>query len=61
MNNELMNLKEVAKYLNMSTHTVYRMTMPTAKRPIPHFKIGGALRFSLNKVNEWLSEMEVLA
>ncbi|HOY11604.1 MAG TPA: helix-turn-helix domain-containing protein [Saprospiraceae bacterium] len=63
MNAEMMSIKELATYLNLSIPTVYRMTIPGKKKPnpLPHYKIQGSLRFSKEKIEKWLETKEVAA
>jgi excisionase family DNA binding protein len=42
MNDEILTLKEVARYLNLTEKTAYRLT---AENKLLGFKIGGSWRF----------------
>jgi two-component system, OmpR family, response regulator CpxR len=48
---ELMNVKEAAKYLRVNYMTVYKMVQ---KRRIPATKVGGNWRFKKEILDEWL-------
>jgi excisionase family DNA binding protein len=47
---EIMDLKEVAAFLKVSRHTIYRKTH---KREIPHYKKGGKLYFKRIEIEEY--------
>ena len=50
----LMDVKQVARYLNIRESTVYKMTM---LKEIPHHHIGTKLlRFMQENIDKWLSE-----
>jgi len=56
MNNQqkpkkLMTLKEVAEYLRLSIHTVYKMAQ---KGKIPALKAGKKWRFRKEDIDQWL-------
>jgi|Deesub1362B_J571_1020462.scaffolds.fasta_scaffold02189_11 excisionase family DNA binding protein len=54
---ELLTVKEVAKALKISPHTVYKLTR---KRKIPFLKIDGiGIRFNPEKIKEFLSSQEL--
>ncbi|RLG43796.1 MAG: DNA-binding protein [Thermoproteota archaeon] len=50
---KLMTLKEVAEYLRLDEHTVYRMAR---KGKIPAFKIAGQWRFKKELIEKWLEQ-----
>ncbi len=49
----LMTLKEVAKYLKISVHTVYKMV---EQGRMPATRLGRQLRFYKSDVYKWLSD-----
>jgi len=49
--NELMNVKEAAKYLRVNYMTVYKLVK---KKRIPATKVGGNWRFKQEILDEWL-------
>ena len=50
----LMDVKQVARYLNIKESTIYKMTM---LNEIPHHHIGTKLlRFRQAHIDKWLSE-----
>ena len=53
---KLMTLKEVAEYLRLNEHTVYRMAR---KGEIPAFKIAGQWRFKKEVIDKWISEQSL--
>jgi|SRR5579862_859055 len=60
------NIGEVADYLRLSVHSIYKMTARKAAVRIPHIRIGNKLRFRRADVDRWLtlltiSNMEALA
>ncbi len=54
----LMNLKEICEYLNLSSGAVYNLVYEKA---IPHFKIGGRLRFGVLEIERWLQNQRTEA
>ena len=53
----LMNIRELAVYLNMKQSTIYALV---ERRQIPHIRIGKLVRFNLQQVNTWLASLTVL-
>ncbi len=52
----LKSVPEIAEYLQVSRGTIYRLVN---EGRIPHYKIGSAVRFDVNKVKKWLEKAEV--
>lgn len=50
----MLKLKEVAKYLDVHTNTVYKMI----KEGLPHYKVGKEFRFKIEEVEAWLKNKE---
>jgi len=50
---KLMTVKEVAEYLRLDEHTVYRMAR---KGEIPAYKVAGQWRFKKKMIEEWLEQ-----
>ena len=48
---EIMTLREVAKYLGLHAMTVYKLTR---EGRVPAAKIGGQWRFKRNVLDQWL-------
>lgn len=48
---KLMTLEEVAKYLRLSVHTLYKMA---EQKRIPALKAGKQLRFKKEYIDKWL-------
>jgi len=48
---KLMTVKEVAEYLRLDEHTVYRMAR---KGEIPAYKVARQWRFKKKMIKEWL-------
>lgn len=48
---DIMTLKEVAKYLGLHVMTVYKLTR---EGRVPAAKIGGQWRFKRNVLDQWL-------
>ncbi len=48
---KLMTLEEVAKYLRLSVHTLYKMA---EQRRIPALKAGKQWRFKKEEIDKWL-------
>ena len=59
MNNALIGIKELAKYLNIKERTIYQYVQ---KGLIPHYRIGSSrnalIRFDYDKIDAWLKTME---
>ena len=51
MNDEILTLKEVAKYLKLAEKTAYRFA---AEGKLPSFKVGGSWRFKRTDVENWI-------
>ena len=51
----LLTVEEVAEYLQLDKHTIYRMAR---RGEIPAIKIAGKWRFKKEKIDEWLLNME---
>jgi excisionase family DNA binding protein len=51
----IMNVKEVAKYLDVSTATIYRYIR---KHKIPAFRVGKMWRFRKEKISNWMENQE---
>ena len=49
---EILTIKEVAKYLKVNDRTIYRLA---ASKKIPAFKVGNAWRFHKNEIDQWIS------
>ena len=54
---DLMTVKEAAQYIGLAKKTLYTMV---SHRRIPFVKVGGALRFDKDHVNDWLKEQTVM-
>lgn len=52
--NNLITLKELAKFLGISKSTVYLMV---ETRKLPFFKVGGSLRFKMSDIEEYLQRV----
>ncbi|HXR34752.1 MAG TPA: helix-turn-helix domain-containing protein [Candidatus Binataceae bacterium] len=50
-NNEILTTRMVADYLHCHLSTVYRLVK---MGKIPHFKLGGDLRFEKAAIDEWI-------
>ncbi|WP_408033341.1 helix-turn-helix domain-containing protein, partial [Thermodesulfatator autotrophicus] len=48
-----MTVKEVAEYLQLDEHTIYRMAR---KGEIPAYKVAGQWRFKRELIEEWLEK-----
>lgn len=47
----LLNIQQVAVYLGLSVHTVYKFV---SQRKIPHIKIGKLLKFDRYEIDRWI-------
>ena len=50
----LWEIADVALYLGVPRSAVYKMTAPSSRNPIPHFKLGRLLRFRKVDIDAWL-------
>jgi len=50
---EIMTVKQVAKYLQMDEHTIYKLARSTQ---IPSIKIAGQWRFKKDLIDRWIEE-----
>ena len=55
-NDTIFNLKELSEYLNVPDSWIYRQT---CDHNIPHYKLGGYLRFKKIEIDKWLEEQKV--
>jgi predicted DNA-binding transcriptional regulator AlpA len=58
----ILTVQDVAELLKMSPSQIYSMTKARGrarmKHPIPILLVNGNLRFSLEKLEEWVKQME---
>ena len=54
MKEEILTVKELARYLKMDEHTVYRLAR---KGVLPGVKIGGEWRFKKDLIDRWIEKM----
>ena len=50
---KLLTVKEIAEYLQLDEHTIYRMAR---KGKIPAFKVAGQWRFKKELIEKWLEK-----
>lgn len=55
MNDEILTLKEIAKYLKLVEKTAYRLA---AEGKLPGFKVGGSWRFKKADIEAWIAEQK---
>ncbi|MBF0215632.1 MAG: helix-turn-helix domain-containing protein [Candidatus Omnitrophica bacterium] len=55
MTGEVMNVDELAIYLKMKKPTIYKHV---EQERLPHFRVGGSLRFRKNTIDKWIEEQE---
>jgi excisionase family DNA binding protein len=48
----LLDIQQVAVYLGLSVHTVYKFV---SQRKIPHIKIGKLLKFDRQEIDRWIA------
>ena len=53
--NEIMTIKEVAKYLKITEKTIYRLLIDDR---FPGFKIGGSWRFEMKQIQKWIDHQK---
>ena len=54
MPEDVLTVRELAKYLKVTERTIYRML---GNRKIPAFKVGGSWRFRLAEIDEWITAL----
>lgn len=57
MNKRLLTVQEVSQYTGLSVHSLYKMV---SQRRIPFVKLGGALRFNPDQLDEWIAKNTVM-
>lgn len=55
MTDEILTLKEVAKYLKLAEKTAYKLA---AEGKLPGFKVGGSWRFKESDIQSWINEQK---
>ena len=53
MEKEIMTVKQVAEYLQMDEHTIYKLAR---SGQIPSIKIAGQWRFKKDVIDKWITE-----
>ncbi len=48
---EILTLKQVAKYLKCHASTMYRLVK---HGEVPHFRLGGDIRFQKSRIDKWI-------
>jgi len=56
MTEDILTLKEVAKYLKLAEKTAYRLA---AEGKLPGFKVGGSWRFKRADIESWIADSKV--
>ncbi len=55
MTDEILTLKDVAKYLKLAEKTAYRLA---AEGKLPGFKVGGSWRFKQTDIESWIQKQK---
>lgn len=53
MTDEILTLRDIAKYLKLADKTAYRLA---AEGKLPGFKVGGSWRFKSEDIESWIRE-----
>ena len=53
---EILTVKQLASYLQMDEHTIYRLAK---SGKIPAIKIGAKLRFKKDLIDKWIEEKSI--
>ena len=53
---EIMTVKQIAQYLQMDEHTVYRLVR---SGQIPAIKIAGQWRFKRDVIDDWIKKVSI--
>lgn len=51
----LVNIKEASRLTGICVSRLYKLTMPKVSG-VPHYKIGGSVRFSPEELEDWLTD-----
>jgi len=57
MTPRLLTIKEVSERTGLAVHTLYKMV---SQHRVPYVKLGGALRFDLELLNQWIEQSTVM-
>ncbi len=57
MTPRLLKIKEVSERTGLAVHTLYKMV---SQHHVPYVKLGGALRFDLELLNQWIEQSTVM-
>ncbi len=57
MTPRLLKIKEVSERTALSVHTLYKMV---SQHRVPYTKLGGALRFDPEKLDQWIKQSTVM-
>ncbi len=52
----IFTVPELAEYIHMSRKWIYERT---CRNEIPHYKIGGSVRFRKSQIDKWFNEQEI--
>jgi excisionase family DNA binding protein len=55
MNDDVMTVNEVAKYLKVNERTIYRLA---ASSGLPAFKVGNSWRFKHSELEAWIKSQQ---
>ena len=55
--NQLVSIQEVAHFLGVSVHTLYKMV---SQRRIPYLKVGSRVKFDPLKLEAWIKQQTVM-
>ncbi len=58
MTDEILTLKEVAKYLKLAEKTAYKLA---AEGKLPGFKVGGSWRFKQSDIESWIEDKKTIS
>ena len=56
MKEKIMNIKELAIFLNCSVSTIRKLIK---EKRIPHFRIGAKIYFRLSEIERWIYKLEI--
>ena len=56
MTDEILTLKDVAKYLKLAEKTAYKLA---ADGKLPGFKVGGSWRFKQSDIESWIEDKKI--
>ena len=55
----LLDSREAARLLSVSTRTLWRLAFETPDRPLPHIRVGRRVLFAKSDLEQWIASRRV--